>query len=31
MSNFIINNAIANDEWTLVNLPASQVEERNKQ
>ncbi|MEQ1488761.1 MAG: DUF934 domain-containing protein, partial [Methylotenera sp.] len=28
MSNLIINNAIANDEWTLVNLPASQVEER---
>jgi len=28
MSNLIINDAIANDEWTLVNLPASQVEER---
>lgn len=28
MSNLIKENAIANDEWTLVNLPASQVEER---
>lgn len=28
MSNLIVNNAIADDEWTLVNLPAGQVEER---
>lgn len=28
MSNLIKNNAIAPDEWTIVNLPASQVEER---
>ncbi|MDP2230765.1 DUF934 domain-containing protein [Methylotenera sp.] len=28
MSNLIINNAVANDEWTLVNLPASQIAER---
>lgn len=28
MSHLIKENAIANDEWTLVNLPASQVEER---
>lgn len=28
MSNLIINNAVANDEWTLVRLPASQIAER---
>lgn len=28
MSQLIINNAIANDDWQLVNLPASQAAER---
>ncbi|MDP1658421.1 MAG: DUF934 domain-containing protein [Methylotenera sp.] len=28
MSNLIINNAVAQDEWTLVKLPASQIAER---
>lgn len=28
MSNLIINNAVANNEWTLVTLPASQIAER---
>ena len=28
MSNLIINDTLANDEWTLVRLPASQIADR---